>query len=83
MEINRLNNMLEKYKDELKIGTYLAIKAEIDRLEKIIESDRRIVDYCGECEKEVEYWRTQVSDLMNASFAEKFKFLFKDTKSEI
>ena len=68
--------MLEKYKDELKIGTYLAIKEEIDRLEKIVE-------HCGECEKEVEYWRTQVSDLMNASFAEKFKFLFKDTKSEI
>jgi len=72
--------MIEKYKNKIDIGTYLAIKEEIEDLKRGYEVDiedlkidiRKLQEENEKVAPYIEY----VSKIKTASFAEKLKFLF-------
>lgn len=72
--------MLEKYKNKMDIGVYLAIKEKMDKMEADLKNWEEAFEIQ---QKNTEYWRTQMTDLMNASFMEKWKFLFNKKESEV
>lgn len=65
--------MIEKYADQIRAGTYLAIKDHIEMLKDSINSLE------GRLEQQThnaKYWKFQAESFLNASLKDRLKFLF-------